>query len=410
MFVDEVDIHVTAGDGGHGCLSFRREKSAPRGGPDGGDGGDGGSVYLVASPHLNTLVNYRFHPTYSAQRGAHGTGSTRTGRNGRDLRLEVPAGTVAFEHRDDELVELADLVEPGQRVIVARGGRGGRGNRHFVSATNQAPRRTEPGRPGEQRHLRLQLKLLADVGLVGFPNAGKSTLIARISAARPKIADYPFTTLSPNLGVVDLGDDRSFVVADVPGLIAGAHAGHGLGDRFLAHLERTRVLVHLVDVSSLSGRDPCEDFEVVCRELASFHEDDAGDSARGRLCDKPQVVVANKVDALDEPDRLERLRAHARRRGVGLHAISGVTGEGVAGLLEAVWARFRDSDGAVDAATRSQRDRTGRAPGGSVGRPPAPSGDDGRGRSSRRETGRAPGGSVGRPAAPSGDDGRATPE
>ena len=263
MFVDEVDIHVTAGDGGHGCLSFRREKSAPRGGPDGGDGGVGGSIYLVASPHLNTLVNYRFHPSYAAPRGAHGSGSTRTGRNGRDLDLEVPAGTVAFEHRDDALVELADLVEPGQRVVVARGGRGGRGNRRFVSATNQAPRRTEPGRPGEQRRLRLRLKLLADVGLVGFPNAGKSTLIARISAARPKIADYPFTTLSPNLGVVDLGDDRSFVVADVPGLIAGAHAGHGLGDRFLAHLERTRVLVHLVDVSSFSGRDPCDDFDVV---------------------------------------------------------------------------------------------------------------------------------------------------
>ena len=408
MFVDEVDIHVTAGDGGHGCLSFRREKSAPRGGPDGGDGGDGGSVYLVASPHLNTLVNYRFHPTYTAQRGAHGSGSTRTGRNGRDLQLEVPPGTVAFEHRDDALVELADLVEPGQRVIVARGGRGGRGNRRFVSATNQAPRRTEPGRPGEQRQLRLQLKLLADVGLVGFPNAGKSTLIARISAARPKIADYPFTTLSPNLGVVDLGDDRSFVVADVPGLIAGAHAGHGLGDRFLAHLERTRVLVHLVDVSSLSGRDPCEDYEVVRRELASFRDDGAGDGIRERLSDKPQVVVANKVDALDEPDRLERLRALARRRGVDLHAISGVTGEGVAGLLEAVWARFRDSDG--EAATRSPRYRAGRAPGGSVGRQTEPSGDDWRGRSPRGGTGLAPGGVAGGRARPSGDDWRAKPE
>ncbi len=355
MFVDEVDIHVTAGDGGHGCLSFRREKSAPRGGPDGGEGGDGGSVYLVVSPHLNTLVNYRFHPTFTAQRGAHGSGSTRTGRNGRDLQLEVPAGTVAFEHRDDTLAALADLVEPGQRVMVARGGGGGRGNRRFVSSTNQAPRRTEPGRPGEQRRLRLRLKLLADVGLVGCPNAGKSTLIARISAARPKIADYPFTTLSPNLGVVDLGDDRSFVVADVPGLIAGAHAGHGLGDRFLAHLERTRVLVHLVDVSSLGGRDPCDDFDVVCRELASFHEDGAGPGVRGRLSDKPQVVAANKVDALDEPDRLERLRAHVRRRGVDLHAISGVTGEGVSGLLEAVWARFRGADGAVEAAGNALR-------------------------------------------------------
>ena len=352
MFVDEVDIHVTAGDGGHGCLSFRREKSAPRGGPDGGDGGAGGSVYLVASSHLNTLVNYRFHPAYLARRGAHGSGSTRTGRNGQDLRLEVPVGTVAFERRDDALVELADLVEPGQRVVVARGGHGGRGNRHFASATNQAPRRTEPGRPGEQRHLRLQLKLLADVGLVGFPNAGKSTLIARISAARPKIADYPFTTLTPNLGVVDLGDDRSFVVADVPGLIAGAHTGHGLGDRFLGHLERTRVLAHLIDVSSFSGRDPCEDFDVVCRELARFRNDGGDEGARGPLADKPQIVVANKIDALDEPARLDRLRAHAARRGFDVHAISGVTGQGVAGLLEAVWALFGNPAGGIDAVTR----------------------------------------------------------
>ena len=351
MFVDEVDIHVTAGDGGHGCLSFRREKSAPRGGPDGGDGGAGGSIQLVASPHLNTLVNYRFHPAYSAPRGAHGSGSTRTGRNGQDLDLEVPVGTVAFEHREDTLVQLADLVEPGQRVIVARGGRGGRGNRRFVGPTNQAPRRTEPGRPGEQRHLRLQLKLLADVGLVGFPNVGKSTLIARVSAARPKIADYPFTTLTPNLGVVDLGDDRSFVVADVPGLIAGAHTGHGLGDRFLGHLERTRVLAHLVDVSSLSGRDPCADFDVVCRELARFRGGGGGD-APGPLSDKPQIVVANKIDALDEPGRLDRLRAHARRLGIDVHAVSGVTGQGVAGLLEAIWALFRNAPGGIDPAGR----------------------------------------------------------
>ena len=351
MFVDEVDIRVTAGDGGHGCLSFRREKSTPRGGPDGGDGGVGGSVCLVASARLNTLVNYRFHPTYSAPRGAHGRGSTRTGRNGRDLQLEVPVGTVAFEQRGDDLVELADLVETGQRVVVARGGIGGRGNRRFASATNQAPRRTEPGRPGEQRQLRLQLKLLADVGLVGFPNVGKSTLIARISAARPKIADYPFTTLTPNLGVVDLGDDRSFVVADVPGLIAGAHAGHGLGDRFLAHLERTRVLAHLVDVSSLSGRDPCDDFDVVCRELDRFH----GVGARASLTDKPRIVVANKVDALDEPARLERLRAHAARRGSAVHAISAVSGQGVAGLLEALWALFRSAVGSSAAAATGVR-------------------------------------------------------
>ena len=356
MFVDEVDIHVTAGDGGHGCLSFRREKSAPRGGPDGGDGGDGGSICLVASPHLNTLVNYRFHPAHSAPRGAHGSGATRTGRSGRDLQLEVPVGTVAFEHRGDDLVERADLVEPGQRVVVARGGRGGRGNRRFASPTNQAPRRTEPGRPGEQRQLRLQLKLLADVGLVGFPNAGKSTLLSRISAARPKVADYPFTTLTPHLGVVDLGDDRSFVVADVPGLIAGAHAGHGLGDRFLRHLERTRVLVHLVDVSSFSGRDPCDDFDVVCRELTRFR----GGGSRSPLADKPCIVAANKIDALDEPARLDRLRAHAGRLGVDLHTISGVSGRGVAGLLEAIWVLFRNAAGGADAVTR----RGGRQGGG----------------------------------------------
>ena len=390
MFVDEVDIHVTAGDGGHGCLSFRREKSAPRGGPDGGDGGVGGSIYLVASPHLNTLVNYRFHPSYAAPRGAHGSGSTRTGRNGRDLELEVPAGTVAFEHRDDALVELADLVEPGQRVVVARGGRGGRGNRRFVSATNQAPRRTEPGRPGEQRRLRLRLKLLADVGLVGFPNAGKSTLIARISAARPKIADYPFTTLSPNLGVVDLGDDRSFVVADVPGLIAGAHAGHGLGDRFLAHLERTRVLVHLVDVSSFSGRDPCDDFDVVCGELDAFRVDGGRDGTGGRLSDKPQVVAANKVDALDEPARLDRLRAHVRGRGLDFHAISGVAGQGVAGLLEAVWSLFRNTDGGNEA-PGGLRPGAAHVPAESSGGRAEPSGEALRARSLRRRTVQAPG-------------------
>src|SRR5688572_25830888 len=258
MFVDEVDIHVTAGDGGRGCLSFRREKFVPRGGPDGGDGGLGGSVYIVASPRKNTLIDFRYHPEFEAGRGQHGQGSNKTGFSAPDLEIEVPIGTLVFEKdpADPAAVQrLADLTEPGQRVLVARGGRGGRGNAKFVSSTNRAPRRVEPGEAGEERFLRLQLKLLADVGLVGFPNAGKSTLIARISAARPKIADYPFTTLTPNLGVVTLSDDRSFVVADVPGLIRGAHAGQGLGDRFLRHIERTKVLIHLVDISSASGRD-----------------------------------------------------------------------------------------------------------------------------------------------------------
>jgi GTP-binding protein len=337
MFVDEVDIHVAAGDGGRGALSFRREKFVPRGGPDGGDGGSGGSVYIVATPRKNTLIDFRYHPEFEAHRGAHGQGSNRTGQDGDDLTIDVPVGTLVFArdpdeggHPDDEqaLRLLADLTEAGQRVLVAKGGRGGRGNARFTTSTNRAPRRTEPGEPGQERFVRLQLKLLADVGLVGFPNAGKSTLIARISAARPKIADYPFTTLTPNLGVVKLSDERSFVVADVPGLIAGAHAGQGLGDRFLRHIERTLLLVHLVDVSSASGRDPVDDFEVILEELRLFD---------AKVAAKPQIVAANKVDALDDPSRLERLEARVRQRRLPFYRISGVTGEGVSELLEAVW-------------------------------------------------------------------------
>ena len=339
MFVDEVDIEVTAGDGGRGCLAFRREKFVPRGGPSGGDGGDGGSIYLIASPHLNTLINFRFHPEFHAERGKHGEGSNRTGHTGRDLELEVPVGTVVFERTPDGLVQIADLTLSGQRVLVAKGGRGGRGNAQFATSTNRAPRRVEPGTPGESKQLRLQLKLLADVGLVGFPNAGKSTLIARISAARPKIADYPFTTLSPNLGVVGLSDERSFVVADVPGLIEGAHEGHGLGHHFLRHLERTKVLVHVVDVSASSGRDPVDDFEIIRRELTLFPPPDAPDSglSPGVLADKPQIVAASKVDVLDAPERLQALAAHADRIGLPFYGISAVTGEGVDALVEAMW-------------------------------------------------------------------------
>jgi GTP-binding protein len=346
MFVDEVDIHVQAGDGGNGCLAFRREKFVPRGGPSGGDGGRGGSVHLVASPHQNTLVNYRFHPEFSARRGGHGEGSNCTGADGEDLELEVPPGTVVYELTDDQLIPLADLTEVGARVMVARGGRGGRGNAAFATSTNRAPRRTEPGEPGDSRKLRLRLKLLADVGLVGFPNVGKSTLIARISAARPKIADYPFTTLTPNLGVVRLSDDRSFVVADVPGLIEGAHLGHGLGTKFLAHLERTKVLVHLVDVSS-TGRDPVHDFDVIARELELFAG--GGDETAQALSAKPRIAAANKVDALDDPARLEGLRAHLEALDVPLFAISSATGGGIPALLEAMWrevARSRESTAA----------------------------------------------------------------
>jgi GTP-binding protein len=337
-FVDEVDVRVAAGDGGRGALSFRREKFVPRGGPDGGDGAPGGSVYLVATLHHNTLVNYRNHPEFEARRGGHGQGSNRSGAKGDDLELEVPVGTVIYErHPDGSVIRVGDLTEPGQRVLVARGGRGGLGNAHFATSTNRAPRKTQPGEPGEVKELRLKLKLLADVGLVGFPNSGKSTLISRISAARPKIADYPFTTLTPNLGVVSLSDDRSFVVADVPGLIEGAHEGHGLGHQFLSHLERTKILVHVIDISSASGRDPVEDFEVIQRELDLYDEKkDATDDAP-MFAGRPRVAAANKIDALDEPERLARLEAHLREREIPLFKISAVTGEGLAPLLEAMW-------------------------------------------------------------------------
>lgn len=335
MFVDEVDIHVTAGHGGRGALAFRREKFVPRGGPSGGDGGPGGSVFLTADANLNTLLNYRFQKVFTAGRGGHGEGSNRTGKSGADIDLIVPTGTSVYQRTGDgEYVLVADLTEDAQRVLVAKGGLGGHGNASFATSTNRAPRKTQPGLPGEEKDLRLQLKLLADVGLVGFPNAGKSTMIARISAARPKIADYPFTTLVPNLGVVGLSGERSFVVADVPGLIEGAHAGHGLGHRFLSHLERTKVLVHLVDISSASGRDPVQDFEVITRELELFP---GRDSSGERLSEKPVVAAANKMDALDDPDRLTRLQAHLGRRGIPLFPVSAATGEGIDPLLEAVW-------------------------------------------------------------------------
>ncbi len=331
MFVDDVEIVVESGAGGAGCLSFRREKFVPRGGPDGGNGGPGGSVYLVADPHRNTLLHFRYNPEHKAERGRGGEGALRTGRGGRDLEVPVPPGTtVAVEDPEmpGEWITIADLRAAGEKVLVAKGGRGGLGNAMFVSATNRSPRKVQPGEPGEKKTLRLTLKLLADVGLVGFPNAGKSTLIARASAARPKIADYPFTTLTPNLGVVSLSDVRTFVVADVPGLIEGAHEGHGLGHQFLRHVERTAVLVHVVDVSGASGRDPVEDLDIVRRELELF------DPA---MLEKPQLVVANKIDALDEPDRLDRLRARAAELHLPFFAISAAAGTGVPALLEAAW-------------------------------------------------------------------------
>src|SRR5438093_9377197 len=331
MFVDEVDIHVAAGDGGRGCLAFRREKFVPRGGPSGGDGGHGGSVFIVASPHTNTLINFRFHPEFTAKRGDHGQGSNRTGHTGVDLELAVPIGTLVYEKTGDPREPyrlLADLAEEGQRVLVAHGGRGGMGNARFATSTNRAPRKVQPGEPGEIKDLRLELKLLADVGLVGFPNAGKSTLISRVSAAQPKIADYPFTTLTPNLGVVRLSEDRSFVLADVPGLIEGAHRGLGLGHQFLRHLERTKVLVHLVDVSGATGRDPVEDLDTVRRELELFQP---------ALAAKPQLVAANKMDAVDDESRVKALGRRAKELDLPFFRVSGAAGTGVPALLEAMW-------------------------------------------------------------------------
>src|SRR5579859_3109021 len=289
MFIDEAVIRVKAGDGGNGCMAFRREKFVPRGGPSGGDGGHGGDVVMESSERHNTLVHFRFNPEHKAERGRHGEGSNCTGRDGESLVLKVPVGTELYDEETGELVH--DFAHPDERIVVARGGRGGRGNQHFATPTHQAPREHEAGRPGEERSYRLELKLLADAGLVGYPNAGKSTLISRISAARPKIADYPFTTLEPNLGVVKMDDFRSFVVADIPGLIEGAHLGHGLGTQFLRHIERTKLLVHLVDVSDASGRQPVENFETVMRELASFSPD---------LAQKPMLVVASKMDAAQD--------------------------------------------------------------------------------------------------------------
>ena len=324
MFIDEVKIRVKAGDGGNGCMAFRREKFVPRGGPSGGDGGHGGDVIMVASEHHNTLLHFRFNPEHTADRGRHGEGSNRTGRDAKSIELPVPVGTIAYDDETGEM--LHDFTQPGDRFLVAKGGRGGRGNQHFATPTHQAPTEHEPGRPGEEKHLRLELKLLADVGLVGFPNAGKSTLISRISAARPKIADYPFTTLEPNLGVVQAGDE-TFVVADIPGLIEGAHLGHGLGTQFLKHVERTKLLVHLVDVSELTGRDPVHDFQVILDELSNFSE---------ALSKKPMIVAASKVDVAQDPERIEAVRRLARGAGLPFYEISSVTGHGIEELKYAM--------------------------------------------------------------------------
>jgi len=320
MFIDEVRIRVKAGDGGNGCLAFRREKYVPRGGPSGGDGGRGGDVIFAASEHHNTLLHFRFNPEHTAERGRHGEGSNKTGRDGASIVVPVPVGTIVYDDETGEM--LHDFTHPEERFVIARGGKGGRGNQHFATPTHQAPTEHEPGWPGEEKRLRLELKLLADVGLVGFPNAGKSTLISRVSAARPKIADYPFTTLEPNLGVVGVGDE-TFVVADIPGLIEGAHTGHGLGVQFLKHIERTRLLVHLVDVSEATGRDPADDFRIVMEELESFSP---------ALVRKPMFVVASKVDVAQDQARIEALKELAASKNLPFYEISSVTGQGIEDL------------------------------------------------------------------------------
>jgi GTPase len=328
MFIDEAKIRVKAGDGGNGCMAFRREKYVPRGGPSGGDGGQGGDIWMESSERHNTLVHFRFNPEYKAERGRHGEGSKKTGRDGEGIVLKVPVGTIVYDEDTGE--KVYDFAHPDERVVIARGGRGGRGNAQFATSTHQAPREHEDGRPGEERNFRLELKLLADVGLVGYPNVGKSTLISVISAARPKIADYPFTTLEPNLGVVLVGDkgkEESFVVADIPGLIEGAHVGSGLGTQFLRHIERTRLLVHMVDVSDSSGRaDVVNDIDVIRGELASFGAD---------LEKKPTLMVASKIDVAN-PEKLKKLKQWSTRKKLKLYPISAVTGEGIEKLKYAM--------------------------------------------------------------------------
>lgn len=328
MFIDEARIRVKAGDGGNGCMAFRREKFVPRGGPSGGDGGHGGDVLMSSSLSHNTLVHFRFNPEHRAERGGHGLGSNCSGASGEHTTLKVPVGTLLYDAETGELVH--DFAHPDETIVIARGGRGGRGNQHFATPTHQAPREHELGRPGEERIYRLELRLLADAGLVGYPNVGKSTLISRLSAARPKIANYAFTTLEPNLGVVQVGEyphTESFTIADLPGLIEGAHLGAGLGIQFLKHIERTSVIVHLVDVSDSSDRpDPVQDFKVISDELKSF------DPA---LVKKPTILVAAKMDVAN-PEKLKKLTAMAKRRKLPFYAISAVTGEGVEKLKYAI--------------------------------------------------------------------------
>jgi GTP-binding protein len=333
MFIDEIDIYVQGGDGGAGCVSFRREKFVPRGGPDGGDGGDGGTVWLEGDPALTTLLDFHYKRHYKAERGEHGKGANRHGAGGDDLVLRVPLGTVVSDRDTGE--EVGDLTRPGDRVLAIAGARGGRGNARFASSINRAPRRADLGRPGHGRWLHLELKLLADVGVIGFPNAGKSTLVSRVSAATPKIADYPFTTLAPALGIVRVDAERTFVIADLPGLIPGASEGKGLGHQFLRHTERTRLLVHVLDLDPQSGRDPLDDLAVIDAELAAYSPE---------LAKRPQVVVANKADLFGPgAPRIAAIERHCRAAGVPCHAISAATGAGLPELVRDIARRLEES-------------------------------------------------------------------
>ncbi len=329
-FVDEVRIHVKAGDGGKGAVAFRREKFIPRGGPSGGDGGKGGSVLVVADENFTTLLDYRFQPEHKARSGEPGGGSDCNGRDGPDVVLRVPVGTLIKNSQTGEA--LFDLAQNGQQIVLARGGKGGLGNMNFATSTRQAPRFAQPGTPGEEREVLLELKLLADVGLLGYPNAGKSTLISRVSKAKPKVADYPFTTLTPHLGVVGYKDHRSFVMADIPGIIEGAHQGAGLGHQFLRHVERCRLLIHLVDCSDQGeGREPFKDLEALNRELKLYSE---------TLAEKPQIIAANKIDLPDARERAEKLAAKLKRKKIPVYLVSSATGEGIAELLDAAAERI----------------------------------------------------------------------
>lgn len=324
-FIDEAEIYVKAGDGGRGCVSFRREKYIPRGGPDGGDGGKGGDVLIIADNGLISLLDFKYKKHYTAERGEHGQGSNCTGKGGEDIVIRVPVGTVIKDTETGEIIE--DLTVNGQSIIITKGGRGGKGNAFFVSSTYQAPKFAQPGEKGEERWLHLELKLLADVGIIGFPNAGKSTLISHISAAKPKIADYPFTTLQPHLGVVKFGEHKDFIVADIPGLIEGAHKGKGLGIKFLKHIERTSLFIHLIDILPQTERDPKKDFEIINKELTAWNPD---------MAKKPQIVALNKVDVTEAKERLPMLLEFFKSKDIPVFPISAATGEGLDKLVKYV--------------------------------------------------------------------------